>query len=389
VPAAYLKKVDDQAVAAGQKPVDTQNRRLYAAMTMWMDEAIGEVAAALRTRGMWNNTLVVFSSDNGGPIYEPGSANNHPLKGGKYTDWEGGVRVNAWLSGGFVPAEKRGTRFAGVMSIADWYGTLCELAGIDQADTAAEKANKWLKKRGLPLLPPVDSVPQWGFIMNGTNGRPSLHVSEQALLQYPYKLVTGSQTYSRWQGELYPNCSTVESASSDKGPVFQDLKIFDVNVQLAETAALQDEITWVEDCGAGCLFDVEADPTEHADLARDPKYAAVLGKLQQELQSLNRGVFRPVRGEPTVTACEASIDNGGYYGPFVASEGWYSPVPGRSPGEAQKDAMLREAIHAAANEVVQGGVVKIVQKLAPVIRKPWMSSLDKCFAPPPEEVIVV
>ena len=32
----------------------------------------------------------VFVGDNGGAIYKPGSGNNHPLKGGKYSDWEGG-----------------------------------------------------------------------------------------------------------------------------------------------------------------------------------------------------------------------------------------------------------------------------------------------------------
>merc|ERR1719311_204731 len=99
----------------------------YSAMVLYMDDAVKEITEALVERGMWNNTLMLFLSDNGGPIYEPGSANNHPLKGGKYSDWEGGVRTNAFVSGGFVPSARRGTAFEGVVSIADWYGTLCEL----------------------------------------------------------------------------------------------------------------------------------------------------------------------------------------------------------------------------------------------------------------------
>merc|ERR1719221_286198 len=125
---SYLQKIDKLVADIGGKPIDTQNRRLYAAMTLYMDEAIGEVVAAFKAKNMWDNTLVIFSADNGGAIYEPGSANNHPLKGGKYSDWEGGVRVNAFVSGGFVPIEKRGTIHLGIVSIADWYGTLCELA---------------------------------------------------------------------------------------------------------------------------------------------------------------------------------------------------------------------------------------------------------------------
>lgn len=48
---------------------------------------------------MYDNTLIIFTSDNGGPIYEPGAASNHPLRGSKYNDWEGGVRTNAFVSG--------------------------------------------------------------------------------------------------------------------------------------------------------------------------------------------------------------------------------------------------------------------------------------------------
>ena len=48
---------------------------------------------------MYDNTLIIFTTDNGGPIYEPGAASNHPLRGSKYNDWEGGVRTNAFVSG--------------------------------------------------------------------------------------------------------------------------------------------------------------------------------------------------------------------------------------------------------------------------------------------------
>ena len=49
----------------------------------------------------------------------PGSGNNYPLKCAKFNDSEGGVRVNAFVSGSFVPSEKRGSVFEGIISIAD------------------------------------------------------------------------------------------------------------------------------------------------------------------------------------------------------------------------------------------------------------------------------
>ena len=60
----------------------------------------------------------------GGPIYRPGGANNHPLKGGKYSDWEGGVRANAFLAGGALPPAAAGRAYDGLFSVADWFATL-------------------------------------------------------------------------------------------------------------------------------------------------------------------------------------------------------------------------------------------------------------------------
>lgn len=68
----------------------------------------------LKRKGMWDNLLFVFSTDNGGPIYYNGSAgaNNYPLRGGKMNNFEGGIRGNAFVSGGFLPPSVRGTKYA-------------------------------------------------------------------------------------------------------------------------------------------------------------------------------------------------------------------------------------------------------------------------------------
>jgi arylsulfatase I/J len=60
--------------------VDNSVRRHYAAMVNYMDEVVGKIVRALKAKGMWGNTLLVASSDNGGPIYETAGANNFPLK---------------------------------------------------------------------------------------------------------------------------------------------------------------------------------------------------------------------------------------------------------------------------------------------------------------------
>ena len=96
-------------------------RALYAAMVSFLDDALGELIATLRARSMYEHSLVVLSSDNGGPVdLEESAANNYPLRGGKYSDFEGGVRATALVAGGVLPRALRGTTSDAVMHIADW-----------------------------------------------------------------------------------------------------------------------------------------------------------------------------------------------------------------------------------------------------------------------------
>ena len=72
--------------------IRNHRRRTYAGMTSAMDDAVGRVLEALAKHGLVENTLVFFFSDNGGPTRKNGSI-NAPLREGKGTMYEGGVRV--------------------------------------------------------------------------------------------------------------------------------------------------------------------------------------------------------------------------------------------------------------------------------------------------------
>lgn len=79
---------------------------------------------------MWANSVLFYSADNGGT--DRGS--NWPLRGAKHSNWEGGLRAAAFISGGLIPAHLRGTTSNVVGHIADWYSTICVLAGVEPAD---------------------------------------------------------------------------------------------------------------------------------------------------------------------------------------------------------------------------------------------------------------
>ena len=135
--------------------IDYQPRQHYMAMVNFLDDMVGRVVAALKAKGMWDNLLLISTADastaqaalsphpaaltrhppiiplpnqpsqNGGPIYQSGAAgaNNWPLRGGKMSNWNGGIRINAYASGGLVPAARRGTIEEGLFHGCDAYAT--------------------------------------------------------------------------------------------------------------------------------------------------------------------------------------------------------------------------------------------------------------------------
>lgn len=133
-------------------------------MVKLLDDNIADLVAALALQGMWDNTLFVLTSDNGGPIGKEAGANNFPLRGGKYSNFEGGVRSVAFISGGFVPAAMRGSKNTDPVHIADWYATFAALAGVNATDAAAARAG----------LPAVDGVNLWPRL-SGSTSTPARH----------------------------------------------------------------------------------------------------------------------------------------------------------------------------------------------------------------------
>lgn len=72
--------------------IDDIQRRIFASMLSHLDDSVGRLVESLQQHGLRQNTLLVFLSDNGGPTAELTSS-NAPLRGGKGTVYEGGIRV--------------------------------------------------------------------------------------------------------------------------------------------------------------------------------------------------------------------------------------------------------------------------------------------------------
>lgn len=73
--------------------IGSHRLRVYAAMIRALDRSVGRIMAKLEQEGLADNTLIVISSDNGGPGYIGLPAINAPYRGGKLNFFEGGIRV--------------------------------------------------------------------------------------------------------------------------------------------------------------------------------------------------------------------------------------------------------------------------------------------------------
>lgn len=121
------------------------NRRLYAGMLSALDESVGNITRALQERGMLNNTIIVFSTDNGGPAngFDMNDANNWPLRGLKATLWEGGVRGTGFIWSPLL--EKSGYTSRHLLHVTDWLPTLLHAAGFNtsQLPKDLDGRNQW------------------------------------------------------------------------------------------------------------------------------------------------------------------------------------------------------------------------------------------------------
>lgn len=156
--------------------VDDVQRRNLSAMVTALDESVGNLSSALRAAGMWETTLMIFSTDNGGPV--PFKASNYPLRNGKATCWEGGAKGIGFVTGGakifghlwaagrlpawpppsgdevFATPVRARVETHAMIHVTDWLPTLCELAGCEGG--------------GRPTgTKPLDGTSAWAAIAHG------------------------------------------------------------------------------------------------------------------------------------------------------------------------------------------------------------------------------
>ncbi|XP_077556022.1 arylsulfatase B-like isoform X4 [Haemaphysalis longicornis] len=262
--------------------IGQENRTYYAGMVDALDQSVGSVVAALSRAGMLNDTIIVFSSDNGAKPHGSGSTggSNWPLRGTKATLWEGGLRAPAFVWSTRLRKRHRVSRQ--MMHIVDWLPTLYSAAGGD-----------------VSALGPIDGVDMWQALSEGSPSprREVLHnvdpqSSAMAIRVGRYKLLMqapqGDDKNGRYptQGmrrptddlaQLRDNSRTAKVLKSLYGSLHHDEDKW--KRQATVSCDTGDDLRLVG--GSPYLFNIEADPCETRNLAAS--HRLVLRSLLKKL----------------------------------------------------------------------------------------------------------
>ncbi len=147
----------DQRLAKFSSTADTR-RRTYNAMMLALDEAVGRVRGKLRETNLEQDTLVVFFSDNGGPVMRGTSvngSNNAPLRGSKRTTLEGGIRVPFIVS---WPGQLQPGVYEHPVIQLDAHATALAAAGVDIPPGRLDGVNLLPFLQGANEEPPHDAL---------------------------------------------------------------------------------------------------------------------------------------------------------------------------------------------------------------------------------------
>jgi hypothetical protein len=309
------------------------SRRVYNSNMAAVDDAVGVLLQALDDNSavFGNNTLIVFTQDNGGPAR---MANNVPLRGAKFGVYEGGVRSNSFLWGpGVLPPTAAGKLFDGIFHLVDYYATFAAIAGVPTTGTGPigfdtpDGVNQWdailAVARGSP--PPPTSWPRTEVVIDLNPG----YAKGQgivALRSGDYKIMYGNigetdviddvdwpcDLCCPFRRTLPINASTNPCAAALRAAANLDGELGARGSIVMAPAA---PVSCTKD--SPCVYNVRVDVNESHNLANDPAFNATVALLRSRLEY------------HTQRAWTAPIDHTNYtaaqYCDIVRAAGWVQP----------------------------------------------------------------
>lgn len=297
-PANYIQAVPSR--------VTDPDRIGLAAVMMCLDDTIGEMVEYLKSEDsgyLWKDTMLVFSTDNGGDTRK--KASNFPLRGGKTSLFEGGVRSTAFVTGGWLPDKRRGQKMAGLMHVTDWMPTLANIAHVGLDD--------WVDLDGYDMTDnllygePDKYTPRESIIHNTLSQEETGCTTGVcgAVRWKNWKLVTGYEVMntddnlcaSSWCENVDENTYPTHTVDCKDGKSNYEYPSIDENLCPYN--------------GEVCLYNLEDDPCEWSDVASENP--EIRDQLYQMLLEAEKGAEFPLS---LLYPSEIGLANPALYGYF-------------------------------------------------------------------------
>merc|ERR1719474_90121 len=240
------------------------SRQLYCELTLMTDSVVGEIIDSLRSNGLYGNTLIIFTADNGGDT--DNGASNYPFRGTKGEFYEGNTRVITSISGGII--EKKGlsgTMRDELFSNLDWTPTLLQFAGyldcIDPRDYSWDGRNQYDAILNTPQYDRLrDSRKSLILNIGDAQLRSARITVEHEGKRYKYLKSDNSSALDRWiySGRLSDVWTVPDyglTSETEDGKALPGLRVIEYNAD-------SEQMSFSQHYHDAFLFDLSADPSE-------------------------------------------------------------------------------------------------------------------------------
>lgn len=240
--------------------IEDRDRGVYLGMVTALDDFVGAIVSGLKDAGLYENSIIVFQSDNGAQsagltaVLPEMSGSNFPLRGGKSSLHEGGTRVVGFMHS---PLRVPATTYSGLMHMVDWYPTLLDFAGLslDGREGLLDGVSHYKSITSGGEHPRSEFVYSMGYGLWADE----VDTITAAIRVKDYKLIIGSQGSPVEAAHLW----TLPSELSGGSPITGD-------------SCISNQTT------SGCLFNLRDDPFEQHNLYN--RFPEVVANLRARLE---------------------------------------------------------------------------------------------------------
>ena len=257
-------------------------RKTCAATLAVVDDAIRDIVEQLKSVDMYENTIIIYSSDNGGPAdgVDNNMMNNYPLRSGKGSTWEGGIRAAGFIHAPYIL--KRTGVSNDLFHVSDWYKSLFKAAaGGGVAKRISLKPTEVPWKQG-------DGIDNWDMLASSEaekvpSARTEIIIAAQASGSiHKTNAIRVKEMKLLWAPNLlYDSKLWYYPPGSDK---------YNYTVKCGKPPANISGNS-CENADNPCLYNISADPCEHHNLAL--KMPELVAKLKAKIAEYSKTTIFP------------------------------------------------------------------------------------------------